>query len=59
MLKNIEKKELILWHQEQIMVCMKIGLNTYKGKNNDDILDLIKWFGMQSLSLKNDLKLYE
>lgn len=58
-MKDIEKKEQLLWWRKVHLEITKTALNFYQKTKDKDFLNYAKWFGQRSVELKDKLKQYE
>ena len=54
MIRNAHKNELRMWLREQCLVCARTSLIFYAETKDNKFLEFAKYFGQQSLNLKNN-----
>lgn len=58
-MKDIEKKEQLLWWRKAHLETIKTALCWYQRTRDKSFLDFAKWFGKRSVEIKDKLKNYE
>lgn len=58
-MKDIEKKEQLLWWRKTCLETMKTALCWYQRTKDKSFIDYAKWFGGLSKDINNKLKKYD
>ena len=55
-MKDIDKKEQLLWWRKAHLETVKTALYWYQRTRDKSFLDFARWFGQRSVELKDKLK---
>jgi len=54
-MEKIEQKTSLLWLRDKYLQVMETGLKCYLWSKDKNIFEQVKWFGMESRKIKQEL----